>query len=192
MKEKSSKKKAIFDSTLDLVKDLGFHGTTMSLVSKNAGVAAGTIYHYFESKDQLICELYAYNRHRLVEIVDEAVVEDQTCQKNFFSIWRKLYQFYTDNTNVLIFFEQFVNSPYNQNKNHKHFQGQLYNFFSEGSEKGCMKSVKPEILVVLTMSSIAATAKLNRFGNIPLSDNDLSHIVEVLWDGIAKRAELET
>ncbi len=43
-------KKAILKSTLKLVKNNGLHGTTVSLISKNAGVAAGTIYHYFPSK----------------------------------------------------------------------------------------------------------------------------------------------
>src|SRR5690606_31556619 len=63
----TDKKKAIFESTLELIKENGFHGTPMSLVAKNACVAAGTIYHYFKSKDELICELYAYNRGRIIE-----------------------------------------------------------------------------------------------------------------------------
>ena len=48
------KKQAIFESTLALIRDHGFHGAPMSLVAKNAGVAAGTIYHYFESKEALL------------------------------------------------------------------------------------------------------------------------------------------
>jgi AcrR family transcriptional regulator len=54
----AEKKKAIFESTLELVRENGFHGTPMSLVAKKAGVAAGTIYHYFESKDALIIALH--------------------------------------------------------------------------------------------------------------------------------------
>ena len=36
----AEKKKAIFESTLELVRENGFHGTPMSLVAKKAGVAA--------------------------------------------------------------------------------------------------------------------------------------------------------
>ena len=52
------KKEAILNSTLELIKDNGFHGTPISLIAKNAGVASGTIYHYFPSKDAIIMELH--------------------------------------------------------------------------------------------------------------------------------------
>ena len=57
--EIAAKKKAILKSTLKLIKDNGLHGTTVSLISKNAGVASGTIYHYFPGKDDIILNLTA-------------------------------------------------------------------------------------------------------------------------------------
>lgn len=187
MESISDKKKAIFESTLELIKEHGFHGAPMSLVAKNAGVAAGTIYHYFESKEQLICELYTYNRSRVVEIVNMAMKEGSSYKENFFKIWSNLYEFYVQKPNVFIFFEQFVNSPYNADKYPNHFRGQLYNFFVEGIKNGQIKAVKPEILLALTLGSINSTAKLNLFGNIPLDKTDLQQIVEILWHGIAMR-----
>lgn len=181
----SDKKKAIFESTLDLIRENGFHGAPMSLVAKNACVAAGTIYHYFESKEQLICELYTYNRNRVVEVVDKAIVAGSSYKENFFKIWTDLYQFYILKPNVLVFFEQFINSPFNIDKYPNHFQGRLYNFFVEGIKAEQIKPVKPEVLVVLMLGSINATAKLNLFGNVPLNETDLQQTVEILWDGVA-------
>jgi len=186
MESIASKKKAIFDSTLELIKEHGFHGAPMSLVAKNAGVAAGTIYHYFESKDQLIYELYDYNKSRVVEIVHAALEENGSYKEKFFKIWMHVYRFYIQNTNVLIFFEQYVNSPYNETKQPDDLQDRpLYNFLVEGINNGFLKGVKPEILLVLIISSILSTAKLNQFGNISLDPTDLNQIVDLLWDGIA-------
>ncbi|PTS95622.1 TetR family transcriptional regulator, partial [Pedobacter sp. HMWF019] len=56
--ENNGKRDAILNSTLELVKSHGFHGAPMSQIAKNANVAAGTIYHYFDSKETLIIELY--------------------------------------------------------------------------------------------------------------------------------------
>ncbi|MEX0685726.1 MAG: TetR/AcrR family transcriptional regulator [Balneolales bacterium] len=182
----SDKKKAIFASTLELIKTNGFHGTPISLVVKNAGVAAGTVYHYFDSKDELICELFAYNRCRMIEIIDTTLAEDASYKETFFNIYTKLYDFYIQNTNVLIFFEQFVNSPYNSNKKYPHAQSQLQSFFIDGIEKGYIKSIKPEILKILTLGSIATTAKLNIYGENPLADYELKQIVELFWDGISR------
>jgi AcrR family transcriptional regulator len=181
----SDKKLAIFESMLELIKDHGFHGAPMSLVAKNAGVAAGTIYHYFESKEELICELYDYNRHRVVDIVNKAIRQDVGYREKFFNIWMMLYDFYVHKPNVLIFFEQFLNSPYNADKYPNHFKGALLNFFTEAIKQRQIKAAKPELLLVVTLGSVNATAKLSVFGNIPLKKADLSQIVEILWDGFS-------
>lgn len=178
------KKQAIFESMLDLIRDHGFHGASMSLVAKNAAVAAGTIYHYFESKEQLICALYQYNRERVVSVISAALKGDDRYKDKFFRVWNSLYQFYVHEPNVLIFFEQFVNSPFNVDKYPNHFRGELYDFLSEGIKQKVVRSLKPEILLVLLMGSINASAKLHLFGKVPLTKQDLNRITEILWDGI--------
>jgi AcrR family transcriptional regulator len=183
----SDKKLAIFDSALELIKDHGFHGTPMSMVAKNANVAAGTIYHYFESKEQLISDLYSHNRGRVVFVVNKAINESGSYPDKFVNIWTSVYEFYIRNSNVLIFFEQFVNSPYNVDKYPNHYRGELYNFFVEGIKSGQIKRMKPEILVVLILGSISSAAKLNLFGNVPLTKKEMRQIVEVLWDGMSIR-----
>lgn len=185
MEDLAEKKQAIFESALDLIKDRGFHGAPMSLVAKNAGVAAGTIYHYFASKEQLICELYDYNVSRIIDVIGRSLEEDVPYKEKFFAMWNNLYRFYVKQPNVLIFFEQFVNSPFNADKSPKAFRGKLYSFFAEGVKSGHIKSIKPEILLVLVMGSINTTAKLHLFGHVPLSKSDLHRIAEILWDGIA-------
>lgn len=183
------KKQAIFESTLELIRDHGFHGAPMSLVAKNAGVAAGTIYHYFESKEQLICELYNYNRQRVTSVIESALAEGGSYKDNFFRIWTSLYQFYVQEPNVLIFFEQFINSPFNVHKYANYSRSKLFDFFSEGISSGVLKSVKPQFLLLLVMSSISSTAKMHVFGKVPLSKSDLHRIAEILWDGIVAQGE---
>ena len=187
MHDIGDKKRAIFESTLALIRDHGFHGAPMSLVAKNAGVAAGTIYHYFESKEQLICALYDYNRDRVTALIAKALQDEGTYREKFFRIWNSLYHFYLQEPNVLIFFEQFVNSPFNSDKYPNHLRGHLYDFFSEGIKRKVIGPVKPEILLVLVMGSINSTAKLHLFGKVPLSKTDLIRISEILWDGITAK-----
>ena len=188
MEDIAKKKQAIFESALDLIKDHGFHGTPMSLVAKNAGVAAGTIYHYFEGKEQLICELYRFNLARVMSIIQLSLDADMSYQEKFLKIWTDLYRFYVKHPNVLIFFEQFVNSPFHVDKSPNQFRGLLYSFFSQGNKLGQIKSIKPEILLVLFTGSIHATAKLHVFGKVTLTRNDLHRIAGILWDGIIQSA----
>lgn len=185
MQSIADKKRAIFEGMLDLIKDHGFHGASMSLLAKNAGVAAGTIYHYFESKDQLIDELYNFYKSKVVAIVGAAIEDNISCKEKFFAIWINIYQFYTQNPNVLIFFEQYNNSPYNTNRSPNYSKSELFNFFQEGMRSGQIKDTKPEVLMIITLGSISSMAKLKLFGKVALDRTDLEQVVEILWKGIA-------
>lgn len=193
MEDIADKKKAIFESTLCLIREHGFHGAPMSLIAKNACVAAGTIYHYFNSKDQLINEMYVYNKSKIIHVVKEALAEDNVYKDKFFKIWMSLYEFYTGNPNVLIFFEQYINSPYNQEKKPDVLQERpLHDFFADGIGSGLMKPTKLDILLVLFAGSVSAAAKLHSFGHINLTKADLINIIEILWDGIATTPSAES
>lgn len=191
MEKITEKKKAIFNSTLELVKEHGFHGCPMSLVAKKASVAAGTIYHYFDSKDQLICELYTYVIDQVIHAATAGDDARQPFQERYFNFWKNLYAYYTQNPDVVRFFEQFINSPYYTKKNKESRRGRfhelIYNFFKEGITQGHLRSVDPEILSVLVHGSIITTAKHHNIGKTSLGEAAFQQIAQIVWDGIARQ-----
>src|SRR5215218_6987044 len=54
----SDKREAILAAALRLIARLGLHAAPMSAVAREAGVAAGTLYLYFPSKEAMINALY--------------------------------------------------------------------------------------------------------------------------------------
>jgi len=187
MEPLAEKKKAILESTLKLVKEKGFHGTPMSMVAREAGVAAGTIYHYFASKEKLICELYTYVNQQMIAAVEKGDDQQLPYKERFFHIWMNLYRFYESNPNMLQFFEQFVNSPYNTEKGkegHDTFHSIMFRFFQRGVDDGFFRDVNPEILGILTHGNIIITAKMQGFGKIAIGDTELQQIAQMLWDGM--------
>ena len=186
----TEKKRAIFDSMLELVKENGFHGCPMSSIAKSAGVAAGTIYHYFEGKEQLIQELYVFTSARIIEAMYDGDDEALPYKERFFKIWMNLYRFYIANPNELFFFEQFVHSPYNtfrHEKGHDAFHGQLFEFVEKGVQQGYFRSMNSEILGILVHSNIRTAAMIKGFGKIRIGEKELAQIPQVLWDGMAIR-----
>lgn len=183
----ADKKKAIFESTLELVREKGFHGTPMSLVAKRAGVAAGTIYHYFESKQDLIIELFFYIRDQIIDVLKREDNAEVPFRKCFFNIWYGLYDYYSQNPNVLMFFEQFVNSPYNTCLNEaskSEFQKYLFGFFERGIQEGHLKPLSPKILGTLAHANIISTVKMYSSGRLVLEEGELKQIPQILWDGM--------
>jgi AcrR family transcriptional regulator len=58
MKEQvMDKKTAIMGADLKLFTERGFHGTSTAQISKEAGVATGTLFNYFPTKEDLINSL---------------------------------------------------------------------------------------------------------------------------------------
>ncbi|WP_242919143.1 TetR/AcrR family transcriptional regulator [Pontibacter liquoris] len=174
---------------LALVKENGFHGTPMSMVARHAGVAAGTIYHYFESKEKLICELFGYIRKQMIAAVAKGDAEPLSYKDRFYSIWMNLYRFYEANPDMLWYIEQFVNSPYNTRKPEAGpdaFHSQLFSFFSRGVTEGYLKDMNPEILGILAHVNIIMTAKMQGKGQVVISDPELQQIAQLLWDGMCR------
>lgn len=187
----AEKKRAIFESTLELVRENGFHGTPMSLVAKRAGVAAGTIYHYFKSKDQLIHELFEYTQQKPIQVISAEDCETIPFKDCFFNLWFGLFTFYNKHPNVLKFFEQFINSPYSAERpplEQDDFFSLFIAFFERGITEGKLKKVSPKILATLANSSIITAVKLAGSDKITLQDREIRQIPELLWDGMKQAA----
>ncbi|WP_207431735.1 TetR/AcrR family transcriptional regulator [Sabulibacter ruber] len=183
----ADKKKAILESTLKLIKENGFHGTPMSQVAKKAGVAAGTIYHYFDSKDTLIMELYTYTQHRLLDAILANSHEGMDYKAQFFNYWISRCKFYIQNPDVLFFMEQFVNSPYYNRfskEQDERFQKEVFQFIASGVERGILRPMNQRLMCIMIHSSAHSAAKVHLLDRVTLTDEELQQLAQMVWDGV--------
>ncbi|MGH8924776.1 MAG: TetR/AcrR family transcriptional regulator [Acidimicrobiia bacterium] len=75
---------------LELVAEHGLHGAGMSAVAKRAGVATGTAYVHYSSKEQLLFETYREVKRDLGEAVSAAVSAAAPAAR-FAAIWKGVY-----------------------------------------------------------------------------------------------------
>lgn len=63
------RRRQVLDAAAACFRRSGFHGASMSEISKTAGMSAGHIYNYFASKDAIIAAFVEENETRVKEII---------------------------------------------------------------------------------------------------------------------------
>jgi AcrR family transcriptional regulator len=185
--EIADKKEAILKSTLTLIKDNGFHGTPISKIARHAGVAAGTIYHYFPSKDAIIITLHKRIKAEMEAAMFTNVDSGKEYKQQFFDGWINLCKYFINNPDVLFFHEQFTNSPYTKNlskKDAKGYVSRFNEFFQLGMDKGYIKKMEYLLIASAVFGCIRATARYHVTGRFGFRDADLCKIANIIWDGI--------
>ncbi|MDP9190007.1 MAG: TetR/AcrR family transcriptional regulator [Actinomycetota bacterium] len=71
----ADKRRAILDAAITVFARQGFHSARVSDVAAEAGVAYGLVYHYFDSKDQMLNELFSERWSLLLEAIRHADAE---------------------------------------------------------------------------------------------------------------------
>ena len=183
----SDKREAILNATLELINKHGFHASPMSMVAKEAGVAAGTIYHYFESKEELINALYLNHKEKLLKI---SLIQDDTSKpykERFRHFFYALFEFYVKNPKEFMFAEQYKKSPfYQQVPKDKiaEFEQPILDFLKKGVFTRQFKDIPPKLMLTLILSFISSMAVLDINREMIIDYTVLDVILNVCWDGL--------
>lgn len=183
------KKAAILSAMLDLITKNGFHATPMSLVAQQANVAAGTIYHYFDSKEQLIDELYALHREKVSRVIVESDEPQKPYRDRFRAVFMGLYNYYVRHIDQFLFIEQYANSPIINKISREEsssFYQPLVDFLRKGIHTSQLKDVSSKLMARLVYGNVVSLVKLNLSGELPIDHNVLNTALSASWDGVRR------
>ena len=108
----SEKRKAIFDASLKLFCNNCFQETSTASISQEAKVATGTLFLYFDSKEELVNELYLECKTEFAAYVEEGVWDKPSFKTRLKHIWERGTEWCLNNTEKMQFMTQFSSSPY--------------------------------------------------------------------------------
>ncbi|MGG6312697.1 TetR/AcrR family transcriptional regulator [Paenibacillus macerans] len=78
---KQEKFEMILDAAEKVIAENGFHGSQVSKIAKEAGVADGTIYLYFKNKEDILISLFQDRLGKLVELFHQSIRETSTAEE---------------------------------------------------------------------------------------------------------------
>lgn len=173
------KRSAILNNALDLLVEHGFHNTPMSLISKKAGVSAGIVYHYFESKEALILDLYREIKFKFVELLFSEDLQKLSGLDAITQIWVSAYHFYVSHPKETLFLEQFENSPYARmcKDEFEEKVKPLMGWVETEIKAGNIIDLPFDVLEILTFDVAMSLAKQQIAGTIQVDDKMLNQIV---------------
>jgi AcrR family transcriptional regulator len=188
---KTEKHDVIIRAALELIAEHGFHGAPMAMIAERAGVAAGTIYRYFESKDVLIRDAYGCLEGQIMASVMAEYPKGRPIRERFLHVWQRLANYFLASPLELRFIEQFHNSPYGVACRRDRIFGKkdkdiITKLFDEAREQQIIKDLPLPVLLALTFSPLADLCRDHILQFIILDDALITRTAEACWDALKR------
>lgn len=175
---------AIRRSLRDLVAERGFHGTSMGTVAKEAGVATGTAYVHYESKEELVYATYLEIKAEL----SAAVLQDYDATVTPFETWRHIlsgaYAFLAEEPERARFLTQLEESPYYEEA-HARLKAQGDSLADAAKAEQFVDLLVPLPMEVIYALSFGVAVRLIAAG-VQLKPDEIDLLVEATWRAVTK------
>lgn len=183
------KREQILEATADLIVECGLQASPMSKVAKSACCGAGTIYRYFETKDELVQELFADLATRMTTQCLDGYDKEACIKLRFYKFWGNLYQHMYSNPRDCALMDQLSSSPAIcgefKEKTMSSLHGQLHQLMDEGKEQHLFKDLPNETLTMFIYGSLTTIAKKqNSMPDVFADAVKAEDLLNLCWDAV--------
>lgn len=181
------KKESILEATLKLTTEIGWVDTSTALIAKEANVGMGTIYRYFESKEQLFYDLFIRLKQKLNEIVISSFSFEKDPFENFETVVRNLLLYYTENMREFRYLETYsdLTSEIPERIDDTLLPLEpITNFLNGWNNSFQLKPLPIDVIFGLIYGPLVAIANLVHMKKLVLTDQIISDISKACWDSI--------
>lgn len=177
----TDRRTVILQATLDLIPEHGLLNTTIALIARQAKSSPGIIYHYFESKNDIIHSLYQLILRQYTEaLLADDPLSQEWCER-LKRIWLSTFHYFVAQPKHALFMEQYKNSAYahySQSIEADENLAPLIQAIRADIEKGLIKNLPFDVIYALTVDVAKSLAKLQIAGIIQLDEVMLDDIAE--------------
>ena len=166
----------------------GFHGTAVPQIAQRAGVSAGTLYHYFPSKEALVNELYRTWKGAVSRRVFTAFPQGAPVREQFRVMWHELASFAREEPAAFGFIELHNHKSYldeesiAMDRNLKEFARGMIRL---AQAQGLLKSLDPTVLMELVFGAFYGLVRAHFEGRVELTDELIANAEQACWDTVA-------
>jgi|WetSurMetagenome_2_1015567.scaffolds.fasta_scaffold228600_2 AcrR family transcriptional regulator len=184
----SDKREAILKTALTLFVERGFFGTPTSLISKEAGVATGTLFFYFRTKEELIDTLYLQVKVKAAEAMCRGLEKEKDTKARLNRLGHNAVAWGMKNKEEVKFMEQFAHSPFVSTSAQEEGMSRfvfLQDLVTEGIREGVIRDYDPQLLVYMMASSLSGLiGRVTDAGSPAEREAIIDQGLEFVWNGL--------
>ena len=178
------KERCIKEAVIELILQEGFHGASISKIAKMAGVSPATVYIYFESKEDMLQDIYSEYSEDIFNYLLDKVNRSMEGPQVIELLVRNYYNYILEHREVFSFVEQFSNCPSLANScSGKKGICNIYSLIAEMKENRIIKNYNNDNLVAIIFYPVKAIAIDNHKSEGERGDL-LQEMIKIIQDAV--------
>lgn len=187
LKKPTDKREAILSAALELFVERGFYGTAVPEIADKAGVGAGTIYRYFESKEALVNVLYREHKLAFGRLALDDFPATAPTREQFRLLWNRMVRFSAEQPHSFIFLELHHHARYLDAES-RQVEQRMNDLFTHvvvaAQARGELKPGDPGLLMSLVMGAFVGVIRSCVDAGRQATDADWKLAEQCMWEAV--------
>jgi AcrR family transcriptional regulator len=187
-KPAEDKRTRLLTAALELFETRGFDGVTVPEIAAGAGVAVGTVYRYFETKDALVNALYQHWKTLYNAVVLAPLPDGLSPRQQFATYWQRMTGFARARPAATRFMDLHHHGDYLTQESRamsRAYRDVAEGFIGQAKRSGAIRNLDPLMVVALMWGAAAGLVKFAAHGAIDFDARTATAMEDALWRAIA-------
>lgn len=185
--QKPTKRQDILDAAIVLFAERGYNGTTVPMIAEAAKVGAGTIYRYFDHKENLVNVLFQEKVKQLSHHLMQGYPNDSSIREQFRHIFQRIHHFAIGDSHALHFIDSHCSEIFLTEESNQVFDSfiqYICDVIEVGQKRGEIILMQTEALIGIVYGAIVQILKMLRSDVLDGSEHLMKSIEECCWNAI--------
>ena len=156
-----TRKEDIMKVAADLFSKKSYHDVTMDQIAEHVGVAKGTIYLYFDSKENLYLGILEHTHETIESILVNEIAKNDPAPQKLKKVLTLIFRFYSENKDVLRILTRdetrLIKEHYEFTERWRHRRIKLYRkILEKGIKEGSFRPANTELLALIIFGLVGS------------------------------------
>lgn len=187
----ASPSETILAAALRVFSKFGVEGTAVPQIAKAAKVGVGSLYRYFDGKEDLVNELFRHTKQRLKARLENGLDLSAAPRALFADFWKRLTAFAIEEPEAFRFLELQDHLPYLDKKSRSvelEVLAPIWLMCVEMQKQGVMsRAMRVELAMAMVWGAFVGVFKAQHNGYLQIEKGELDAVRDACWQAITAK-----